>query len=241
MEDKKKPETYKKEKKLGEGNFGSAYLVRCGSDNSYAVIKQIDLSQASEQELEETLKEAKILEAFDHPNIVKFKEVYKTKKGMICIVMDYADGGDLSEAIKQQEGLFSEDQILDWFTQIALAIKHIHDRKVLHRDLKSQNIFLMKDKSIKLGDFGVARVLSKTKSVADTITGTPVYISPEMLDFNENMDGSKYDCNGYNHSFTVRLYCMNVHSNVHAHSFQEQTVYPEVEAVNERAELYLVG
>lgn len=70
---------------------------------------------------------------------------------------------------------------------------------------------------------------------------TPIHKLTRMSFILENMDGSKYDCNGYNHSFTVRLYCMNVHSNVHAHSFQEQTVYPEVEAVNERAELYLVG
>ena len=71
-------------------------MVECIDDNSKWVIKQIDLNTMSEDEKKTTLKEAKILEALKHPNIVKFKEVYKTKKGKLCIVMEYADGGDLA-------------------------------------------------------------------------------------------------------------------------------------------------
>jgi len=85
-------EHYKRLKLLGEGAFGKAYLVECVSDKSLCVIKQVDLSKMTEQEKKDTLMEAKILEALSHPNIVKFKEVYKTKKGKLCIVMDYADG-----------------------------------------------------------------------------------------------------------------------------------------------------
>lgn len=85
-------ELYKRIKLLGEGSFGKAYLVESVADGSLCVIKQVDLSKMSEQEKKDTLKEAKILEALRHPNIVKFREVYKTKKGKLCIVMDYADG-----------------------------------------------------------------------------------------------------------------------------------------------------
>jgi NIMA (never in mitosis gene a)-related kinase len=88
-------ETYEQIRLLGEGAFGKAYLVKAGSDGSFCVIKQMDISSMTEQEKKDALREAKILEAFDHPNIVKFKEVYKTRKGKLCIVMDYADGGDL--------------------------------------------------------------------------------------------------------------------------------------------------
>jgi NIMA (never in mitosis gene a)-related kinase len=77
---------------------------------------------------------------------------------------------------------FSENQILDWFTQICLALKHVHDRKILHRDLKTQNIFLTKDNKIKLGDFGIARVLSKTCDKAKTFVGTPFYLAPEIIE-----------------------------------------------------------
>lgn len=85
-------EHYKRIKLLGEGSFGKAYLVECLSDNSLCVIKQVDLSKMTEQEKKDTLTEAKILEALNHPNVIKFREVYKTKRGKLCIVMDYADG-----------------------------------------------------------------------------------------------------------------------------------------------------
>ena len=88
-------ETYKKVSTLGTGSFGTAYLVECQSDKSMAVIKQIDIASMNEEERRETLREAKILEVLSHPNICRFREVYKTKKGKLCIVMDFADGGDL--------------------------------------------------------------------------------------------------------------------------------------------------
>lgn len=75
-----------------------------------------------------------------------------------------------------------ENQILDWFTQICLALKHVHDRKIIHRDLKCQNIFLTKNGIIKLGDFGIARVLSNTRENARTMVGTPYYLSPEIIE-----------------------------------------------------------
>ena len=109
------------------------------------------------------------MEVLNHPNIIHFREVYKTKKGQLCIVMDYADGGDLTSHIKkakdESEGgkkLLDEDKILDWFTQICLAMKHCHDRKIIHRDLKAGNVFLTKNGIIKLGDFGIAKVLGST-------------------------------------------------------------------------------
>ena len=176
-------EIYRRIKLLGEGSFGKAYLVECIRDSSKCVVKQLDLSNMSEDEKRETVKEAKILELFKHPNIIKFREVYKTKKGKLCIVMEYAEGGDLQKKIKDQNNeLFSENQILDWFTQVCLALKHVHDRKIIHRDLKSPNIFLTKENTVKLGDFGIARVLSHTKEKAKTVVGTPYYLSPEIIE-----------------------------------------------------------
>ena len=95
-------------------------------------------------------------------------------RGHLCIAMEWAQEGDLFGALKKQRGtLLPEDQILDWFVQICLALKHVHDRKVLHRDIKSQNVFLSKGGKVKLGDFGVAKVLDTTLAMASTAIGTP--------------------------------------------------------------------
>ncbi|EGR34335.1 protein kinase domain protein [Ichthyophthirius multifiliis] len=176
-------ELYTKLDILGEGSYGKAFLVESKADQKKWVIKQIAMNSLSPEEQKEIVKEAKILEILCHPNIVKFKEIYKTKSQKLCIVMEYANGGDLSKTIQNANGkLFSQNQILDWFTQICLAVKHVHDRKILHRDIKGQNIFLTKENICKLGDFGIARVLSKTCEKAKTVIGTPYYLSPEIIE-----------------------------------------------------------
>lgn len=102
-------EKYKKIKLLGEGSFGKAYLIERVSDKLLCVMKTIDIGRMSESEKRETLQEAKIIEHLQHPNIVKFIETFKTKGGKLCIVMDYADGGDLGGKLKEQRGkLFNE-------------------------------------------------------------------------------------------------------------------------------------
>jgi NIMA (never in mitosis gene a)-related kinase len=138
----------------------------------------------SQEEKKEVLLEAKILERLDHPNIIRFREVFIARKPRytLNIVMDYADGGDLQSKLKEQKGKYvAETQILDWFTQICLSLKHIHDKKILHRDLKSQNIFLTKNGMAKLGDFGIAKCLDFTLEQVKTIVGTPYYLSPEIV------------------------------------------------------------
>ncbi|OMJ88256.1 hypothetical protein SteCoe_9841 [Stentor coeruleus] len=168
---------------LGEGAFGKCFLCENTKDNSLWVVKQIDISKMTPQEKREAYHEAKVMSAFDHPNIIKFKEVFTTTNGKLNIVMNYADGGDVQSKIKGQRGrLFSENEILDMFVQICLAIKHVHDRKVLHRDIKGQNIFLMKNGMIKLGDFGISKVLTSTMDKARTMIGTPYYLSPEIVE-----------------------------------------------------------
>jgi len=103
--------------------------------------------------------------------------------GQLCIVMDYADGGDLCKRIKQQKQSgksFSEEQVLRWFTQALLALRYMHEKHILHRDLKTQNFFLMKNGRLRVGDFGIAKVLESTTAFAQTQIGTPYYLSPEI-------------------------------------------------------------
>ncbi|XP_074761854.1 serine/threonine-protein kinase Nek1 isoform X12 [Athene noctua] len=171
---------YIKVRKIGEGSFGKAILVKAKENGQQYVIKEINISKMSNKEREESRREVAVLANMKHPNIVLYRESFE-ENGCLYIVMDYCEGGDLFKKINAQKGiLFSEDQILDWFVQICLALKHIHDRKILHRDIKSQNIFLTKDGTIQLGDFGIARVLNSTAELARTCIGTPYYLSPEI-------------------------------------------------------------
>merc|ERR1719188_2521570 len=97
--------------------------------------------------------------------------------------MDFAEGGDLynwiSKTRKAGQAL-PESQIVRWFTQSSLALKHLHERHVLHRDLKSQNIFLTGSGRLRIGDFGIAKILDSTAAFAKTTIGTPYYLSPEI-------------------------------------------------------------
>ncbi|XP_041862500.1 serine/threonine-protein kinase Nek1 isoform X2 [Melanotaenia boesemani] len=173
---------YEKVKKIGEGSFGKAILVKSRENGRQYVIKEIGISGMSSKERQESRREVAVLANMSHPNIVQYKESFE-EGGCLYIVMDYCEGGDLFKKINTQKGvLFPEEQILDWFVQICLALKHVHDRKILHRDIKSQNIFLTKDGTIQLGDFGIARVLNSTVELARTCIGTPYYLSPEICE-----------------------------------------------------------
>uniref|UniRef100_A0A670Y8G6 non-specific serine/threonine protein kinase n=1 Tax=Pseudonaja textilis TaxID=8673 RepID=A0A670Y8G6_PSETE len=166
-------------KMIGEGAFGKIFLARKKEDNQQCVIKEINLTK----EKESSQKEATLLAKMKHPNIVAFYTSLQEKNNLY-IMMEYCDGGDLMKRINMQHGvLFDEDKILGWFVQIALGLKHIHDRKILHRDIKTQNIFLSSNGiTAKLGDFGIARMLNNTMDFASTCVGTPYYLSPEICE-----------------------------------------------------------
>ena len=208
---------YKKIKVIGKGAFGSAVLVQARSDpKQQYVIKQVhlaslplfnhhilttdlrlralqvDVSRMKPKERDEAKKEIKLLASFTHPNIVRYRDSF-LEAGILNIVMDFADGGDLNNLIKEQNSkLLPEERVLDYFVQLCLAMKHVHDRKVLHRDIKSQNVFLTQNRRVvKLGDFGIARVLNATAELARTACGTPYYMSPEICDnkpYNDKSD-----------------------------------------------------
>ena len=196
---------YKVIKLLGEGSFGKAYLCKKGDNEPLCVIKQILVEGMSQKEKDDVFNEAKILGKLDHPNIIKLFEVFDSQKPKhtLNIVTEYADDGDLSEKIKSQNNKpFTESDILDYFTQICLALKHIHDKKIIHRDLKSGNVFLMKSGLVKLGDFGIAKGFQNTMDKAKTMVGTPYYLSPEIL------ENKPYDAKSDIWSLGVLLYEM---------------------------------
>ena len=145
------------------------------------MLKKIDLRRSSERDKLSAQQEAQLLKSLKHPNIVSYKESFHTD-GYLHIVMLFCEGGDLYTKIKEQNSKFIEEaQIVEWFVQIAMALQYLHEKNILHRDLKTQNIFLTRNKIIKVGDLGIARVLKGNNDMATTIIGTPYYMSPELF------------------------------------------------------------
>jgi NIMA (never in mitosis gene a)-related kinase 1/4/5 len=140
------------------------------------VLKKIDLKQASAKDRKSAEQESKLLSQLKHPNIVSYRDSYE-KDGILHIIMGFCEGGDLYNLLQKEYKLkhliVEERQIVQWLIQIAMALEYLHDRNILHRDLKTQNIFLTKQQQvIKVGDLGIARVLSNNEDMAKTFTRT---------------------------------------------------------------------
>ncbi|CAB1430434.1 unnamed protein product, partial [Pleuronectes platessa] len=167
-------ETYSLLRVIGEGSFGRAVLVCCKNTQQKYVLKEIQLSK-NRSKMENSRREAVLLSGMKHPNIVAFREAFEADD-LLCIVMEFCSGGDLLQRIRLQKTMqFCLDDILRWFAQMCAGAKHIHEKRVLHRDLKSKNIFLTDNGTIKLGDFGSACILNSSKAYAQTYVGTPYY------------------------------------------------------------------
>ncbi|KAK0045182.1 serine/threonine-protein kinase Nek11 [Biomphalaria pfeifferi] len=174
---------YEVVKKLGSGNFGTAFLCKdTKCNNELKVLKEIPVGDLQPDETVDAMHEARLLSKLDHPGIVKFHDSFIDSE-YFCIITEYCEGGDLDhkiEEFKKQGKSFDEKTILNWIIQLILAVQYMHSRRVLHRDLKTRNIFIRKN-LMKIGDFGISRILMNTSDMASTFTGTPYYMSPEVL------------------------------------------------------------
>ncbi|KAK7200236.1 serine/threonine-protein kinase [Novymonas esmeraldas] len=175
---------YRRIKSIGKGSFGEAVLVRSKSDGKRYVAKAIDSTSMTSKERRDVQNEIRILAAVDHPNIIRYHEHFEDGS-LIFIIMEYADGGDLNSRIKDAKKQdppqpFDPNLAMFWFLQICMALKYLHDNHILHRDLKTANIFLTSKNVVKLGDFGISTILQNTMACAKTVCGTPYYFSPEL-------------------------------------------------------------
>lgn len=184
---------------VGSGSYGTCKKIRRRKDGKILVWKEIDYGSMTETEKQMLVSEVNLLRELKHDNIVRYYDRIIDKASQtIYIVMEYCEGGDLSSLIskyKKEGKLFEEEFVWKVLTQCVLALKECHSRKdgksVLHRDLKPANVFLDGSKNVKLGDFGLARVLHHETSFAETFVGTPYYMSPEQmnhLSYNEKSD-----------------------------------------------------
>ena len=174
---------FKKERVIGKGSFGSVYLVRRLEDNKIYALKTVILDKLNKKEQENSVNEVRILASIHNPFVIGYKEAFLDESNnALNIVMEYADDGDLQTKIKKMRhegGFFKESLIWEYAIQMIKGLKALHDKKIMHRDLKSANIFLFKKNHLcKLGDMNVSKVIKD--KVLLTQTGTPYYASPEV-------------------------------------------------------------
>lgn len=181
---------YEKIKVLGKGAYGAAFLALRRSDHEPVVLKQISVRATEQKEAAE--REVLILSKLDHRHIIRYLDS-GTFDGQLWIAMELARDGDLFQLVDNLRSsrpprFLIETQFKGMFVQMCLALTYLHGQHILHRDLKSKNVFLAGHRNventdvqvIKLGDFGISKVLDNTFALAQTQIGTPYYLSPEI-------------------------------------------------------------
>ena len=168
--------------KLGEGSYSTVYKVRRKADLKMYALKKVKLKNLSEKEKQNALNEIRILASIKSDHIITYKEAFiEEKEKILCLVTEFANKGDLFQKItyfKQMQKSFEEKDIWNIFIQILQGLKCLHDHNILHRDLKSANIFLFNNNLAKIGDLNVSKVTKN--GIGHTQTGTPYYASPEV-------------------------------------------------------------
>ncbi|XP_060717901.1 serine/threonine-protein kinase Nek11 isoform X1 [Tachysurus vachellii] len=171
-------------KRLGRGSFGTVYLIEDTktSRDKLKVLKEIPVGGLKPDETVKATQEAQLLSQLHHPAILRFYTSF-LERDSFCIVTEFCEDGDLEctlERLRVSGEALCESQIREWLVQMLLGVDYMHERRILHRDLKTKNVFL-KQNVVKIGDFGVSCLLMGSCDLATTFTGTPYYMSPEAL------------------------------------------------------------
>ena len=168
--------------KLGEGAYSTVFKVKRKIDNQIYALKKVKLSNLNDKEKTNSLTEVRILASVKSKYVISYKEAFFDEKdSTLGIVMEFADNGDLYQKIvehKKQKTYFEETEVWNIFIQLVKGLKSLHDLRILHRDLKSANVFLFRNGVAKLGDLNVSKVAKR--GLGYTQTGTPYYASPEV-------------------------------------------------------------
>ncbi|XP_050298300.1 serine/threonine-protein kinase SIK2 [Anthonomus grandis grandis] len=174
---------YDIERTIGKGNFAVVKLARHRVTKTEVAIKIIDKSQLDASNLQKVYREVDIMKRLDHPHIIKLYQVMETKN-MIYLVSEYASQGEIFDYIARY-GRMSEEQARIKFWQILSAVEYCHNRNIVHRDLKAENLLLDSNNNIKIADFGFSNYYTPGGQLS-TWCGSPPYAAPEVF------EGKKY-------------------------------------------------
>ena len=172
-------------KEIGKGSFSIVYLVKKIISQKEFALKKVNIFKLSEKERQNSLKEVNFLSEIKDPNVIGYEEsFYDQNFNYLYLVMEYAQHGDLSKILQKRKKLkeyYTENELLNMYLQIASGLKAIHAKQIIHRDLKSANIFITQTNELilKIGDFNVSKRINYL-NLKNTQTGTPYYASPEI-------------------------------------------------------------
>ncbi|WIA36057.1 hypothetical protein OEZ86_007415 [Tetradesmus obliquus] len=173
-------------RRLGCGAFATVYEAQLAGSRAKWVVKRLD--RVAPEHSQQVSNEVEVLTAAgSHPNLVPFRGWWRDAGGVLCLLLGQCEGGTLAALLKgraggSEQGLFEEDMVMCWFVQLLLALHHLHGRRVLHRDLKPDNVLLSGNLRVaRLADFGVSKQLEAGVGLAVTCLGTPHYMSPEVI------------------------------------------------------------
>ncbi|XP_026208724.1 serine/threonine-protein kinase MARK2 isoform X13 [Anabas testudineus] len=175
---------YRLLKTIGKGNFAKVKLARHVLTGKEVAVKIIDKTQLNSSSLQKLFREVRIMKMLNHPNIVKLFEVIETEK-TLYLVMEYASGGEVFDYLVAH-GRMKEKEARAKFRQIVSAVQYCHQKHIVHRDLKAENLLLDADMNIKIADFGFSNEFTLGNKL-DTFCGSPPYAAPELF------QGKKYD------------------------------------------------
>ena len=166
---------------IGQGMSGKVYKARHKKENRFYAIKKLNFNEINEKERIAIQDEVNLLKQLKHPNIVTYKDSFFDSDNCLNIVMVFCEMGDMYTKIHKQKGeYFPEEQILLWIAQLCLALSYVHDKQILHRDIKTQNIFIQNEHTIRIGDFGIAKGYNQNQDLGGSLIGTPLYMAPEV-------------------------------------------------------------
>ena len=166
---------------IGQGMSGKVYKAKHKKENRFYAIKKLNFNEINEKERIAIQDEVNLLKQLKHPNIVTYKDSFFDKDNCLNIVMVFCEMGDMYTKIRKQKGeYFPEETILLWIAQLCLALSYVHDKQILHRDIKTQNIFIQNEHTIRIGDFGIAKGYNQNQDLGGSLIGTPLYMAPEV-------------------------------------------------------------
>ena len=175
---------------IGQGMYGKVYKALNKFENKFYAIKTMNFKNITPKERLNIDTEINLLQELKHPNIVLYKESFIDENQNLNIVTTFCEGGDLYQKIfKSQKTYFQEKEIINALIQLLLGLSYIHDKKIVHRDIKTKNIFIQNENTLRIGDFGIAKIFNSNKNSKNTnlnkMVGTPLYMAPECFKQNK--------------------------------------------------------